>query len=390
MHTRLRTERQILATLDHPNIARLLDGGTTADGIPYLVLEYVEGVPIDEYCDAQRLGIPERLRLFRVVCSAVQAAHRNLIVHRDLKPSNILVTADGTPKLLDFGIAKLLDVRQTSHTIAMTQMDVRIMTPDHASPEQIRGEPVTTASDVYVLGVLLYELLCGQRPFQVAGLRFQEIERLLCEKEPRRRARRGPRHTSTATSSRVSPRGVAARRSACAASSRGDLDNIVMMAMRKEPERRYGSVEQFSADIDLYLRGRPVVARRDTWSYRTHKFVARHTLGVALSGLFVLLLAGFAVSMYIQAERLRDERDRTQAQFQRAEAERTRAERVSGFLVDLFRRSDPWETGGENATALELLERGAAAHRDRARQRSGHPGESPRCDRPRVPRARRD
>ena len=359
VHTRLRTERQILATLDHPNIARLLDGGTTASGIPYLVLEYVEGVPIDEYCDAQRLGIPERLRLFRVVCSAVQAAHRNLIVHRDLKPSNILVTADGTPKLLDFGIAKLLDVRQTSHTIAMTQMDVRIMTPDHASPEQIRGEPVTTASDVYVLGVLLYELLCGQRPFQVAGLRFQEIERLICEQEPA-----PPSEASTAAhvgGDKLAS--IAARRGSTPQRLRreltGDLDNIVMMAMRKEPERRYGSVEQFSADIDLHLRGRPVLARRDTWSYRTHKFVARHTLGVALSGLFVLLLAGFAVSMYIQAERLRDERDRTQAQFQRAEAERTRAERVSGFLVDLFRRSDPWETGGENATALELLERGA-------------------------------
>jgi len=359
VQTRLRTERQILATLDHPNIARLLDGGATTEGIPYLVLEYVEGEPIDEYCNSHHLGTAERLRLFRVVCSAVQAAHRNLIVHRDLKPSNILVTADGTPKLLDFGIAKLLDVRQTSHTIAMTQADVRIMTPDHASPEQVRGEPVTTASDVYVLGVLLYELLCGQRPFQVTGLRFHEIERLICEQEP-------PPPSEAWTTAHVGSnesQSIAARRGSTPQRLRreltGDLDNIVMMAMRKEPERRYGSVEQFSADIDLHLRGMPVIARRDTWDYRARKFVARHTLGVALSGLFVLLLAGFAVSMYIQAERLRAERDRTKAQFERAEAERTRAERVSGFLVDLFRRSDPWETGGENATALELLERGA-------------------------------
>jgi eukaryotic-like serine/threonine-protein kinase len=359
VQTRLRTERQILATLDHPNIARLLDGGTTAEGIPYLVLEYVEGEPIDTYCDTHRLSIGARLQLFRVVCSAVQSAHRNLIVHRDLKPSNILVTADGTPKLLDFGIAKLLDVRQTAHTIAMTQADVRIMTPDHASPEQIRGELITTASDVYVLGVLLYELLCGQRPFQVSGLRFREIERVICEKEP---PPPSDACKTTDLSSRELER-IAEQRGSTSQRLRrelsGDLDNIVMMAMRKEPERRYGSVERFSADIDLHLRGMPVLARQDTWGYRAHKFVARHTLGVVLSGLFVLLLAGFAVSMYIQAERLREERDRTRAQFERAEAERNRAERVSTFLVDLFRRSDPWESGGENATALELLERGA-------------------------------
>jgi eukaryotic-like serine/threonine-protein kinase len=359
VQTRLRTERQILATLDHPNIARLLDGGTTAEGIPYLVLEYVEGEPIDTYCDTHQLSIDARLQLFRVVCSAVQSAHRNLIVHRDLKPSNILVTADGTPKLLDFGIAKLLDVRQTSHTIAMTQADVRIMTPDHASPEQIRGEPITTASDVYVLGVLLYELLCGQRPFQVAGLRFHEIERVICEKEP---PPPSAAWKTTDLSARELER-IAERRASTPQRLHrelsGDLDNIVMMAMRKEAERRYGSVEQFSADIDLHLRGMPVLARQDTWSYRAHKFLSRHTLGVVLSGLFVLLLAGFAVSMYIQAERLREERDRTRAQFERAEAERNRAERVSTFLADLFRRSDPWESGGENATALELLERGA-------------------------------
>jgi eukaryotic-like serine/threonine-protein kinase len=359
VQTRLRTERQILATLDHPNIARLLDGGATAEGVPYLVLEYVEGEPIDSYCDNHQLGITERLKLFRVVCSAVQAAHRNLIVHRDLKPSNILVTADGTPKLLDFGIAKLLDVRQTAHTIAMTQADVRIMTPDHASPEQIRGEMVTTASDVYVLGVLLYELLCGQRPFQVAGLRFHEIERVICDKDPP-----PPSHAwTTMHVGRKELERIAGQRGSTPARLRrqlaGDLDNIVLMAMRKEPERRYGSVEQLSADIDLYLRAMPVVARRDTWSYRANKFVTRHVLGVTLSALFVLMLAAFAASMYVQAERLRDERDRTRAQFERAEAERNRAERVSGFLVDLFRRSDPWESGGENATALELLERGA-------------------------------
>ena len=359
VQTRLRTERQILATLDHPNIARLLDGGTTEDGVPYLVMEYVDGEPIDEFCDRRELTVAERLQMFQVVCSAVQAAHRNLIVHRDLKPSNILVTADGTPKLLDFGIAKLLDVRQTAHTVAMTQADIRILTPDHASPEQIRGQPITTASDVYVLGVLLYELLAGRRPFRVEGLRLIDIERVICEQQPLPPSQAlNPVHAGGAELERT-----AAQRRATVARLRrqlsGDLDNIVMMAMRKEPERRYGSVELLSADIANHARGMPVIARKDTWGYRARKFVSRHTLGVMLAAGVVILLAAFAGAMYVQAERIRQQRDEANEQRARAEAEGKRATQVSNFLVDLFRRSDPTEHLGEKMTADEILERGA-------------------------------
>jgi serine/threonine-protein kinase len=359
VQTRLRTERQILATLDHPNIARLLDGGTTEEGVPYLVMEYVDGEPIDEFCDRRGLTIAERLHMFQIVCSAVQAAHRNLIVHRDLKPSNILVTADGTPKLLDFGIAKLLDVRQTSHTVAMTQADIRILTPDHASPEQIRGQHITTASDVYVLGVLLYELLAGRRPFRVEGLRLIDIERVICEQQPMVPSQ--ALNQAQAGSAELE-RTASQRRTTVARLRRqlsGDLDNIVMMAMRKEPERRYGSVELLSTDIANHTRGMPVIARKDTWGYRTRKFVSRHALGVMLAGGLVMLLAAFAGAMYVQAERIRQQRDEANAQRARAEAEGKRATQVSNFLVDLFRRSDPTEHQGEKMTADEILERGA-------------------------------
>lgn len=359
IQNRLRTERQILATLDHPNIARLLDGGTTAEGVPYLVMEYVEGEPIDSYCDRRQLTIGERLDLFRIVCSAVQAAHRNLIVHRDLKPTNILVTADGTPKLLDFGIAKLLDVRQTAHTVAMTQADIRILTPDHASPEQIRGQPITTASDVYVLGVLLYELLAGRRPFKVEGLRLIDIERLICEQPPVLPSQA----LSPAEMSREELELTAAQRRTTVVRLRrqlaGDLDNIILMAMRKEPERRYGSVEQLAADVGNHTGGMPVIARRDTWSYRARKFVGRHSLGVTLVGALAVVLVGFAAAMYVQAERIRLQRDEANVQRARAEAEGKRATQVSEFLVDLFKRSDPTEHRGEKMTADEILDRGA-------------------------------
>ncbi len=359
VQNRLRTERQILATLDHPNIARLLDGGTIADGVPYLVMEYVEGEPIDVYCDRRELTIRERLQLFQIVCSAVQAAHRSLIVHRDLKPSNILVTADGTPKLLDFGIAKLLDMRQTAHTVAVTQADIRILSPDHASPEQIRGALITTASDVYVLGVLLYQLLAGRRPFRVEGLRLIDIERLICEQQP---VPPSQALRAADVGSGALERTAAQRRTTVMRLRRqlaGDLDNIVMMAMRKEPERRYGSVEQLSADIGNHVRGMPVIARRDTWGYRTRKFVSRHTLGVSLAAAFVVLLAGFAIAMYVQADRIRQQRDEANQQRARAVVEQNRAQQVSDFLVDLFRRSDPTEHRGEKITAEEILERGA-------------------------------
>jgi len=250
VHSRLKIERQILAQLDHPNIAHLLDGGSLPDGTAYIVMEYVDGIPIDAFCDSNRLDVPARLKLFQTVCAAVHYAHQNLIVHRDLKPSNILVTAAGIPKLLDFGIAKILDERQRgSHTLAVTHADIRVMTPDHASPEQIRGQSITTSSDVYVLGVLLYKLLAGTGPFVIPSMRLTDIERAICEKDPQL-----PSHAVDTGGSETAS--IAESRSTTANKLRrtlaGDLDNIVLMAMRKEPERRYGSSQQMAGDIQRY------------------------------------------------------------------------------------------------------------------------------------------
>ncbi|HEY0684040.1 MAG TPA: serine/threonine-protein kinase [Steroidobacter sp.] len=356
---RLRQERQILATLDHPNIARLYDGGTTEDGTPYIVMEYIDGEPIDIYCDRRGLTIEQRLRLFITVCSAVHRAHQGLVVHRDLKPSNILVTSDGVPKLLDFGIAKMLDDRELMHTLAMTQEDVRVMTPDHASPEQVRGDLISTASDIYVLGVLLYELLCGYKPFVLRGKRLAELERAICEDQPLAPS------TVIATAESQKDGGisqVAAQRSISVARLRrqlsGDLDNIVTMAMRKEPERRYSSAEQMAGDVDRYLQGLPVLARPDSWSYRAEKFVRRHSIGVALSAALVATLIGFTTTVYLQSLRIEKERDLAQTQRTVAEAERERAEAVSAFLIDSFKVVDPFAQGS-SVTARQILDNGA-------------------------------
>jgi len=358
MHSRLKLERQILAQLDHPNIAHLLDGGALPDGSAYIVMEYIDGVAIDVFCDSNRVDINARLKLFQTVCAAVHYAHQNLIVHRDLKPSNILVTAAGVPKLLDFGIAKLLDDRQAArHTLAVTQADIRVMTPDHASPEQVRGQAITTSSDVYVLGVLLYKLLCGTSPFFISSMRLSEIERAICEKDPL-----PPSHMVSAdelpeSTSIAAARGTSSKRLKRALD--GDLNNIVLMAMRKEPERRYGSAEQLAADIQRYLEGKPVIARRDTMSYRTSKFVKRHWLPVSAAAAATFMVVAFSVTTYVQSVRIAAERDHAAQQRERAERERARAEEVSGFLVNLFKLSDPEENRGNQVTARELLDSGA-------------------------------
>jgi serine/threonine protein kinase len=354
MHSRLKLERQILAQLDHPNIAHLLDGGALPDGSAYIVMEYIDGVAIDVFCDSHRLDLTARLKLFQTVCAAVHYAHQNLIVHRDLKPSNILVTAAAVPKLLDFGIAKLLDDRQAArHTLAVTQADIRIMTPDHASPEQIRGQAITTSSDVYVLGVLLYKLLCGTSPFFISSMRLSEIERAICEKDPL-----PPGETvSDSAESVAEARGTNPKRLRRALD--GDLNNIVLMAMRKEPERRYGSAEQLSADIQRYLDGMPVIARRDTVSYRTSKFVKRHWLPVSAGAAATFMIVAFSITTYLQSVRIAAERDRAAHQRELAEHERARAEEVSSFLVNLFKLSDPKENRGNQVTARELLDSGA-------------------------------
>ena len=293
---RLRAERQILASFKHPNIARLLDGGTDEDGVPYLVMELIEGQPITTYCNQQQLGITERLRLFLLVCSAVQYAHERMVIHRDLKPSNILVTTEGTPKLLDFGIAKILEPSliplRTDATIAAQ----RIVTPEYASPEQLRGDAVTAASDVYSLAVILYELLTGARPYPTSGMLMHQALELLLEREPPRPStvvRQRPRSENN----RPEP-GEVPRRGASAGPPerltrrlRGDLDNIVLMALRREPERRYPTVAQFAQDIERHLQHLPVTARRPTLGYLLGSFVTRHTVGVAISGALAAVLA---------------------------------------------------------------------------------------------------
>jgi tetratricopeptide (TPR) repeat protein len=268
---RFSNERQLLAVLDHPNIVKLLDAGVTDDGIPYFVMDYVEGQPIDKYCETRGLSIAERLALFREVCAAVHCAHRNLVVHRDLKPSNILVTPDGTPKLLDFGIAKLLRPEYGSGAIGLTRT-MQPMTPEFASPEQVTGQPITTSSDVYSLGVLLYRLITGKHPYEMNTNSAVEVERAICETTPERPS--------------AVVKSAAGRRRAAAS----DLDNIVLMAMRKEPQRRYASVEHLSEDIRRYLAGLPITARKDTFSYRASKFVGRNRVAVAVSGLAVIAL----------------------------------------------------------------------------------------------------
>lgn len=353
VQSRLRMERQILARLEHPHIARLLDGGRTPDGTPYLVMEYIDGEPIDSYCDSHQLDLNARIALVRTICKAVHYAHQNLIVHRDLKPNNILITADGVPKLLDFGIAKLLDTRQSLHTLAVTHMDYRVMTPAHASPEQVRGDVITTASDIYVLGVLIYELLTGRRPFHLSGNRITDFERIICEQEPL------PPSAMVAKTVAEAPglaSDIAASRSTTPArlerDLKGDLDNIVLMAMRKDADRRYRSAEHLSVDLERHAKGEPVSATRDTWRYRTRKFVRRHALGVAAAAVVIATLTAFAIVTLLQSQRIARERDI-------AALERTRAEQVSSFLVELFELSDPTKSRGNQVTARELLDIGA-------------------------------
>ena len=300
------------------------------------------------------LSVEQRLRLFQVVCSAVHRAHQNLIVHRDLKPSNILVARDGTPKLLDFGIAKMLDDRQMMHTMAVTQLDYRVLTPDHASPEQIRGDHITTASDTYVLGVVLYELLCGCKPFTLQGNRLGDLERAICEETPP--------PPSMVVQAREDSAGIARQRGTSPARLRrelaGDLDNIVLMAMRKEAERRYSSVEQFAADMQRHLDGMPVLARADAWSYRAGKFLARHSLAVGLAAAFLAVLVGFSITTYVQSQRIAQERDVAQAERARAQTAQRRAEAVKDFLIDSFRLADPSHARGKEITAREILDTG--------------------------------
>jgi serine/threonine protein kinase len=354
---RFRNERQILANLDHPNIARLLDGGTTPDGLPYLVMEYAEGVPVTDYCDHHRLPTRVRLELFRTICEAVQHAHQNLVVHRDLKPSNILITKEGTPKLLDFGIAKVLNPELSALSTDHTSTELRVLTPDYASPEQVRGEKLTTTSDVYSLGILLYELLTGHRPYRSTSTPPHELARVICEQEPMRPST-AIANTEIVTHGETKPRTITPESVSSARDTQpdklrrhlsGDLDNIILMALRKEPVRRYPAVSQFSEDISRHLGGLPVIARKDTFAYRASKFVRRNRLGVAAAGIILLLLLGGIVATIWQARV--------------AQREQIRAERVSAFLEKVLTYSNPsfkapGKKGGE-MTMKDVLDEAA-------------------------------
>jgi serine/threonine-protein kinase len=357
---RFRTERQILASLEHPGIARLYDGGATEEGLPYFVMERVEGQDLLTYSDAHRLPIAERLRLFLQVCEAVQYAHQNLVVHRDLKPSNVLVTAKGHPKLLDFGIAKVLNPEGVEGGGEETASVVRLLTPDYASPEQARGERVTTATDVYSLGVILYELLSGHRPYR-RGRAGAEIERRLAEPDiPPPSAAAVRTEKVTVRDGRglvvIAPAEVAARRQAAPARLRrllrGDLDNVVLKSLRVELAQRYSSAVELADDVRRHLDGFPVRARPDRGSYRLAKFLRRHRLAAGVTAIVtVALLAGFALALFGLTRARRAEA------VARQEAETAR--HVSDFLVDLFKITEPGESRGNAVTARELLDRGA-------------------------------
>jgi serine/threonine-protein kinase len=315
---RLKLEREILARLNHPNIARLLDGGTTADGLPYLVMEYVDGERLDVWCKRRAPPVEERLVLFLAICDAVAYAHRNLVVHRDLKPANVLVTADDAPKLLDFGIAKLL----AADASALTEEGARPMTPRYASPEQVLGKPVTTLSDVYSLGVVLYELLTDTTPYGDAISTPLSLPQVICERDP------------------PPP-------SAQKLALRGDLDAITMRALRKAPEARYASVEALAEDLRAYLDGRPVAARHGERWYRARRFAQRHWRALATAAAVLLLVAGFVARLNIELAQTALERDK--------------AQRVVAFFGDLFQVADPSEARGSTITVREVLERGARA-----------------------------
>ena len=372
---RFRMERQILAGLDHPNIAHLLDGDTTDDGIPYLVMELVQGLPIDQYCDKHQLTVTQRLQLFCDVCAAVQYAHQRLVIHRDIKPNNILVTEEGIPKLLDFGIAKILDPATASEaTLAHP------MTPEYASPEQIRGEPITTATDVYSLGVVLYQLLTGRSPYHPylyprARQSSHELARAICDKDPARPStvvlkteaadvsgKGSFTHEVSGNSGEGSPARLRRRLA-------GDLDDITLMALRKEPSQRYGSVERFAEDIRNHLEGRPVNASKGSWNYRAGKFMSRHRVGVAASAAIALVLIAGIVATVRQTRIAREQAQIASKERARAEKRFNDVRQLSDSLI--FDVHDAIENLPGATPARKLLLDRAVQYLDRVASDSG-------------------
>ncbi len=330
LRRRFQQEREILASLEHPNIARLLDAGTTDDNIPYIAMEYVEGLPIDDFCSKYELDLNSRLDLFKKVCTAVDFAHRNLIVHRDLKPSNILVTNDGNPKLLDFGISKILS-NEFEQINSATVTNLGVMTPSYASPEQLQSKSVTTATDIYSLGVILYELLSGRRPFENKEYELKEIYKAVLEDEPmppsaqidtasknfkkKINAKTEIKTTESAGINEENQNAFSNITNLISANVRGDLDNIILKALRKEPERRYSSAGNFAEDIQLHQKGLPISARPNTFTYLAGKFIKRNSVSVAAGGLVTTAIIGGIVSTLRQSRVAKAERRKAEKRF---------------------------------------------------------------------------
>ncbi|HEX2166249.1 MAG TPA: tetratricopeptide repeat protein [Longimicrobiales bacterium] len=356
---RFRHERRILASLEHPNIARLYDGGASADGRPYLVMELVRGERITSYCDHHRLTIDERLTLFRTICAAVQHAHQKLVVHRDLKPSNILVSEDGTPTLLDFGIAKLLG--DADDDTPHTRTGLRMLTPEYAAPEQMRGMPATTATDVYSLGAVLYELLAGRRPFEGRTPGEMDPDRM---PEPPSAAAARIATDNTSPGRAVTAHDIAHARSTTAGRLRrrlqGDLDTITLHALEPDPSQRYGSVQQLLDDIERHMDGLPVQTRAPTFAYRARKFVRRHRSGIAAAAIILLTLTGGLAATLWQARQAALERDA-------AQRARSSSDQVATFLLNMFDSADPLGIRSERTDTLrvrQMVDRGAVRVRE--------------------------
>ena len=348
---RFQHERQILANLQHPNIARLFDGGVTEDRRPFFTMEFVNGRPIDEYCDNNKLSIKKRLKLFLDVCNAVQYAHNNMVIHRDLKPSNILIKSDGTIKLLDFGISKVLSAEGEQHDLpTVTQTEINLLTPEYSSPEQIKNSKISVSTDVYSLGSILYKLLCGKQAHEFKTRSFSEYENVVCEKSI-------PRPSAALLNSNEediqSINEIAINRSThingLKRALNGDLDNICLFALRKEPERRYASAEMLAYDIERYLNSLPILARKESFIYTSQKFIVRHKAAVITAAVLFFIVNGLILFYTIQ---LRNERDK-------ATIEAKKSEQVASFLKELFLVSDPNKSKGDTVTARELLDRGA-------------------------------
>ncbi len=346
---RFQTERQILANLNHPNIARLLDGGTTEQGLPYLVMEYVQGIPVIEYCQQNRLNIEHRIKLFLQVCAAVKYAHERLIVHRDIKPANILVTDEGQVKLLDFGIAKIIEGEEPALPASETRSEVRLLTPESATPEQVLGHSITTRTDVYALGNLLYQMLTEQKLFDFEQENRLVLERLICEQTPQKPSQAIQPDFSLLQASTSSL--VRSSQQKLCKTLQGDLDTIILKALQKEPERRYDSVEQLVDDLQRHLKNFPIHARPDSLGYRAAKFFQRNRLLASVASLFAVSVILFIIVVLIQSSALKK-------QTERALLEADNAQQISDFMINIFESSDPNVNAGEDLSAKQLLDAG--------------------------------